>query len=103
VGLAIGVWMYSPAKRYRSQAGTTSIPYRGQKRWHMVLGLIFGIAAATWAFSGMLSMDPFPLTRRGDRGDIPAALRGGIPVAALSTNPQACSRACPTSVSKSSS
>jgi len=89
VGLAIGVWMYSPAKRYRSQAGTTSIPYRGQKRWHMVLGLIFGIAAATWAFSGMLSMDPFPLTRRGDRGDIPGALRGGVPVSALSTNPQA--------------
>jgi hypothetical protein len=88
VGLAIGVWMYSPAKRYRSQAGTTSIPYRGQKRWHMVLGLIFGIAAATWAFSGMLSMDPFPLSGRGDRGDIPAALRGGVPLAALSTNPQ---------------
>src|SRR5436190_87712 len=88
VGLAIGVWMYSPAKRYRSQAGTTSIPYRGQKRWHMVLGLIFGIGAATWAFSGMLSMDPFPVTRRGERGDIPAALRGGVPVAALSTNPQ---------------
>jgi hypothetical protein len=87
-GLAIGVWMYSPAKRYRSQAGMTSIPYRGQKRWHMVFGLIFGIGGATWAFSGMLSMDPFPLTRRGDRGDIPAALRGGVPVAALSANPQ---------------
>lgn len=88
VGIAIGIWMYSPAKRYRSPAGSTSIPYRGQKRWHMALGLIFGIGAATWAFSGMLSMDPFPLTRRGGRGDIPAALRGGIPVAALSTNLQ---------------
>jgi hypothetical protein len=88
LGLAIGIWMYSPAKRYRFATGATSIPYRGQKRWHMALGLIFGLGAATWAFSGMLSMDPFPLARRGGRTGIPAALHGGIPVAALSTNPQ---------------
>ena len=44
----------------------TSIPYRGQKRWHTVFGLIFGLGAATWAFSGMLSMDPFP-ARTGGR------------------------------------
>ena len=37
------------------------MPYRGPKRWHIVFGLIFGLGAATWAFSGMLSMDPFPL------------------------------------------
>ena len=90
LGLAIGIWMYSPVKRYRSATGTTSIPYRGQKRWHMVLGLIFGLGAATWAFSGMLSMDPFPLgnARRGARGAMPSALRGGVPVAALDMNPQ---------------
>jgi hypothetical protein len=87
LGLAIGIWMYSPTKRYRSAAGTTSIPYRGQKRWHMVLGLVFGLAAATWAFSGMLSMDPFPSgpAARGER-TIPAALRGEVPVAALGAN-----------------
>jgi PepSY-associated TM region len=90
LGIVIGVWMYSPAKRYRYGLGTSSIPYRGQKRWHMVLGLIFGVAAATWAFSGMLSMDPFPLprARRGDGGGITQALRGGVPVAALAANPQ---------------
>jgi hypothetical protein len=27
----------------------------------MVFGLIFGLGAVTWAFSGMLSMEPFPL------------------------------------------
>ena len=82
--------MYSPAKRYRVETRTTSIPYRGQKRWHMVLGLVFGLGAATWAFSGMLSMDPFPVgsARRGDGGGIPAALRGGVPMAAMSTNPR---------------
>jgi hypothetical protein len=90
LGIVIGVWMYSPAKRYRHGLGTSSIPYRGQKRWHMVLGLIFGVGAATWAFSGMLSMDPFPLprARRGEGGGIAQALRGGVPVAALAANPQ---------------
>jgi hypothetical protein len=53
--------MYSPAKRYRNAGAPTSIPYRGQKRLHAIFGLIFGVAAATWAFSGMLTMDPFPL------------------------------------------
>jgi hypothetical protein len=62
LGLVIGAWTYSPSQRYRYADRPTSIPYQGLKRWHMVLGLVFGIAAATWAFSGMLSMDPFPPT-----------------------------------------
>ena len=60
--------MYSPSKRYRNAGVATSIPYRGQKRWHMVLGLIFGLGAVTWAFSGMLSMDPFPSPSGGPGG-----------------------------------
>ncbi|HLG57054.1 MAG TPA: PepSY domain-containing protein [Vicinamibacterales bacterium] len=61
LGIAVALWMYSPRQRYRYDGAPTGIPYRGQKRWHMVLGLIFGVATATWAFSGMLSMEPFPL------------------------------------------
>jgi len=86
LGLVIGVWMYSPRRRYRYGRVSTSIPYRGQKRWHMMLGLIFGLGAATWAFSGMLSMDPFPLeseSRRPGSG-ITQALRGRAPLAAFS-------------------
>jgi hypothetical protein len=79
LGIVVGVWMYSPSKRYRYAGAPTGIPYRGQKRWHMVLGLIFGVAAATWAFSGMLSMDPFP-TRTGG----PAGGRGGNAAGAIS-------------------
>jgi hypothetical protein len=60
LGIIVGVWMYSPRKCYRHAGGATSIPYRGQKRWHMVFGLIFGLGAVTWAFSGMLSLEPFP-------------------------------------------
>jgi hypothetical protein len=81
LGIVIGAWMYSPAKRYRSLGVPTSIPYRGQKRWHAILGLIFGLGAVTWAFSGMLSMDPFPPAPGGSRlgvGAIPLALRGGL-------------------------
>src|SRR5262249_39147489 len=68
--------------------------YRGQKRWHTILGLVFGVLACTWAFSGMLSMGvQLPFLSRGNRpatptpaenrrgrnqqAGIPAALRGG--------------------------
>jgi len=92
LGITVGLWMYSPKKQYRNAGAPTSIPYRGQKRWHTVFGLVFGLGAATWAFSGMLSMDPFPqrtnrpagggqqIGRAGGGGQarsIPGALRGG--------------------------
>ncbi len=74
LGLIVGIWMYSPSKRI-------SIPYTGSKRLHMIFGLFFGIIACTWAFSGMLSMDPFPLNAPANSGGaarrIPSALRGG--------------------------
>ncbi len=88
LGITIGIWMYSPSRRYRRGGATTAIPYRGQKRWHTILGLIFGLGAVTWAFSGMLSMDPFPARASGDpraeRGaDIARALRDRPNVAAF--------------------
>lgn len=60
LGLIVGIWMYSPSKRYRFEGVPTSIPYHGAKRLHTIFGLFFGIVACTWAFSGMLSMEPFP-------------------------------------------
>ena len=78
LGIVVGVWMYSPRKRYRYDGAPTGIPYRGQKRWHMVLGLIFGVATATWAFSGMLSMEPFPLSSGGEPDDPRAEIVGQI-------------------------
>src|SRR5262245_14090565 len=90
LGLVIGVWVYSPSKRYRRAGVPTSIPYRGQKRWHTVFGLIFGIGAATWALSGMLSMDPFPAAAGGgSRAGAPLAdaLRGPVKPAAFAAKP----------------
>src|SRR5215469_8170150 len=43
LGLVAGIWLYSPAKRYRFASGASSIPFVGQKRWHVALGLIFGL------------------------------------------------------------
>ena len=70
IGLTIAAWTCVPR---------TGIPYRGQKRWHTILGLIFGLTAATWVFSGMLSMDPFgaPAERNPD---IAAPLRARAPI-----------------------
>jgi len=74
MGLVVGLMMYSPSRR-------VSIPYKGQKRLHHILGLFFGIVACTWAFSGMLSMEPFPLSSGRPQGgrSIAAALRGKHP------------------------
>jgi hypothetical protein len=61
VGIVIILWMYSPRKRYRYAGAPTSIPYSGWKRWHAIAGLFFGVITTTWAFSGLLSMGPFPI------------------------------------------
>jgi len=47
LGVTIGIWMYSPSKRYRYAGAPTGIPYRGQKRLHTIFGLIFGLGAVT--------------------------------------------------------
>jgi hypothetical protein len=84
MGLIVGLMMYSPSRRI-------SIPYQGQKRLHHILGLFFGIVACTWAFSGMLSMEPFPLSsgRLPAGRSIAAALRGKRPsLSQYSKSPQ---------------
>jgi hypothetical protein len=74
MGLIVGLMMYSPSRK-------NSIPYQGQKRLHHILGLFFGVVACTWAFSGMLSMEPFPLSSGRPQGgrSLAAALRGKRP------------------------
>lgn len=77
LGMVAGIWLYSPAKRYRFPGGASSVPYSGQKRLHVILGLVFGLVTCTWVFSGMLSMGPFEwLHDRDRRPDLSGALRG---------------------------
>jgi hypothetical protein len=41
---------------------TAKQKYTGAMKWHYVTGLVFGVFTATWAFSGLLSMEPFEWT-----------------------------------------
>jgi hypothetical protein len=72
IGVVVAVWMLSPNKRYRYAGAATSIPYRGWKRWHTIIGLVFGVVTVTWAFSGLLSMGPFPIIDRLTELTVPA-------------------------------
>jgi len=76
LGLIAGVWLYSPTKRYRYPNGASSVPFRGQKRWHVIIGLVFGLFTCTWIFSGLLSMGPFTWLSDADRPNLERALRG---------------------------
>lgn len=58
LGIVVGLWLYSPSKRFRFPSGPSSIPYAGWKRWHTILGLVFGLVTFTWILSGMFSMNP---------------------------------------------
>jgi hypothetical protein len=84
-GIIVGVWLYSPSKRYRFPGGASSIPYSGQKRWHTILGLVFGLVTSTWVLSGMFSMSPLPWLKNDGQGTrVAQALRPPrIPVAAF--------------------
>jgi hypothetical protein len=95
IGMIAAVWMYSPKRKYRLAGKPTGIPYKGQKRWHWIFGMVFGVATITWTFSGLMSLGPFPiverLTGQGQRGpqqgpqraqqSIAAALRGRVTMA----------------------
>jgi hypothetical protein len=59
VGLAWGLWRYSPLGRYRLKRVPSHSPYAGWMWWHHYAGLIFGVFTVTWVFSGLLSMDPW--------------------------------------------
>ncbi|MNF96684.1 hypothetical protein D3C84_794800 [compost metagenome] len=56
LGAVIGVLRWRLRKPYRS--GSRS-PYRGFARWHHIGGLLFGVLAITWIFSGLMSMNPW--------------------------------------------
>ena len=73
MGVVIAVWMLSPARRYRYGGAPTMVPYRGWKRWHTIIGLFFGVITVTWAFSGLLSMGPFPITDKLTDLTVPAS------------------------------
>jgi len=92
LGLTIGIPIFSPRRRYRIASAPARLPYRGRKRQHVIAGIAFGVVAATWAFSGLLSMDPW--TGRGPErpralDDLARALRGDLPLDRFAARPPA--------------
>jgi hypothetical protein len=59
LGLILGVTQFRRQKPFRLSA---AIPYAGWMRWHYITGAVFGVFTLTWAFSGLLSMEPFAWT-----------------------------------------
>ncbi len=58
-GIAAGALRYSPSRRYRFPGPRySSVPHVGTKRWHYLLGYIFGAVTFTWILSGLFSMNP---------------------------------------------
>lgn len=57
-GLVLGIQRLRLRRRYPQGRVT---PYRGVKRWHHGLGLVFGGLALSWLTSGWLSNHPFGL------------------------------------------
>lgn len=76
-GLWVGVWAY-----WRNRRRGFRSPYRKRwYRWHHVSGMVFGVFALTFVFSGMMSMMDLPdWMKRGKREEQPKvrfAGRGG--------------------------
>lgn len=74
LGLILG---FTQWRRTRPFNLRKAIPYSGWMRWHYITGVVFGVFTLTWAFSGMLSMEPFAWTN-AEGLDIPGdAISGG--------------------------
>jgi hypothetical protein len=59
IGIAIGFIKFRWTRPFK---WSTAIPYAGWMRWHYITGMVFGIFTLTFAFSGLLSMEPYEWT-----------------------------------------
>jgi hypothetical protein len=74
LGLVLGVIQFHKSKPFR---WSTTVRYQGWLRWHYISGVLFGIFALTWVFSGLLSMEPFDWTNADSLEISNDALTGG--------------------------
>jgi hypothetical protein len=58
LGIVVGVVQLRKKKPH--------VPYSGWMRWHHYTGLVFGVLTLTWAFSGLLSMEPWAWTEHDE-------------------------------------
>jgi hypothetical protein len=74
LGLMLTVTQF---RRTRPFQWSRAVPYTGAMRWHYVTGAVFGITTFTFAFSGLLSMEPFAWTNATGLEVPRTALTGG--------------------------
>lgn len=58
LGIVLGIVQFRRSRPH--------IRYAGWMRWHYVTGLVFGVLTLTWAFSGLLSMEPWAWTEKDE-------------------------------------
>jgi uncharacterized iron-regulated membrane protein len=89
LGLLLAATLFRKTTPFRPSA---AIPYKGWMRWHYITGAVFGFFTLTWAFSGLLSMEPFAWTNadglqvRRDTftgGPVDLAAYASVPASAL--------------------
>jgi hypothetical protein len=65
-------------------------PYAGLLRWHYLAGAVFGVFTLTWAFSGMMSMEPLGWpTARGLQVDRDTFTGGPLDLSRFAAQPAA--------------
>jgi hypothetical protein len=61
LGLVLAVTQFR-LRRSGGQVRWPRIPYSGSMRWHYISGAVFGVFTLTFAFSGLVSMEPWAWT-----------------------------------------
>jgi uncharacterized iron-regulated membrane protein len=74
LGLLLGFTQFRKTRPFNL---SKAIPYSGWMRWHYITGVVFGVFTLTWAFSGLLSMEPFQWTNAEGVSVPRTALNGG--------------------------
>lgn len=76
LGLVLGV---TQLRKPRPFTLSKAIPYSGSMRWHYISGVVFGVFTLTFAFSGLLSMEPWEWTN-AEGLELPRDVLSGGPV-----------------------
>ncbi len=77
-GLYVGI-----SRLQRRSDGALASPFRGWWYWHHIAGLVFGVLALSWVFSGLLTMNPWGLLEGSDIGARVQPQLGAAPVSEL--------------------
>ncbi|MGH9200546.1 MAG: hypothetical protein ACRD2A_04840, partial [Vicinamibacterales bacterium] len=67
LGIVLGMVQLRVTRPLKLSHVGSYVPYSGWMRWHQITGLVFGVFALTFVFSGWLSMEPWGWATGGGR------------------------------------